>query len=70
MNYHIPEKYKQKSDSAQQKINQEDVEFKRRQASCRLVENLKDLFASLIASDRKYVDPTNVISSVVDDYGN
>ena len=28
------------------------------------------LFANLIASDRKYIDPTDVISSVVDDYGN
>lgn len=24
----------------------------------------------MIASDRRYVDPTDVISSVVDDYGN
>jgi ubiquitin carboxyl-terminal hydrolase 25/28 len=24
----------------------------------------------LIASDRKYIDPTAVISSIVDDYGN
>ncbi len=39
-------------------------------ASCKLVENLKQLFCSLIASDRKYVDPTSVISSIVDDYGN
>ena len=24
----------------------------------------------MIASDRKYVDPTNVMTSIVDDYGN
>ena len=35
-----------------------------------MVDNLKDLFGSLIASDKKYADPTEVISSVVDDYGN
>jgi len=38
--------------------------------SCRLVESIKNLFCSLIASDRKYIDPTNVLSSIVDDYGN
>lgn len=31
---------------------------------------MKILFANMIASDRKYVDPTEVITSVVDDYGN
>ena len=35
-----------------------------------MVENLKVLFGNLIASDRKYIDPTDVISSIVDDYGN
>jgi ubiquitin carboxyl-terminal hydrolase 25/28 len=35
-----------------------------------LVENLKALFCSLIASDRKYLDPTAVLSTIVDDYGN
>lgn len=39
-------------------------------ASCKLVDNLKQLFCGLIASDRKYIDPTPVISSIVDDYGN
>ena len=34
------------------------------------MENLKILFSELIASDKKYVDPTPVISSIVDDYGN
>ena len=34
------------------------------------MENLKQLFCGLIASDRKYIDPTPVISSIVDDYGN
>lgn len=53
-----------------QKHLEQDFEFKRKLASCRLVENLKQLFCSLIASDRKYIDPTPVISSIVDDYGN
>ena len=34
------------------------------------MENLKNLFSSLIASDKKYVEPGPVISSLVDDYGN
>jgi hypothetical protein len=38
--------------------------------SCRLVEHLKALFCSLIASDRKYLDPTLVLTSLVDNYGN
>jgi ubiquitin carboxyl-terminal hydrolase 25/28 len=31
---------------------------------------LKALFSQLIASDRKYADPTPVLSALVDDYGN
>ena len=31
---------------------------------------MKELFAKMICSDRKYIDPTDVISSIVDDYGN
>lgn len=46
------------------------MEFKRKLASCKLVQHLKNLFCSLIASDRKYLDPTPVITSIVDDYGN
>jgi ubiquitin carboxyl-terminal hydrolase 25/28 len=49
---------------------EQDFEFKRKFASCKLVDNLKQLFCALIASDRKYIDPTAVISSIVDDYGN
>ncbi len=32
--------------------------------------NLKELFSLMIGSDRKYVDPTPVLTSIVDDYGN
>lgn len=39
-------------------------------ASCKLVDNLKFLFAQMIGSDRKYIDPTAVLTSIVDDYGN
>lgn len=49
---------------------QEEFNFKKHLASCRLVERLKELFCSMIASDRKYLDPTAVITSIVDDFGN
>jgi ubiquitin carboxyl-terminal hydrolase 25/28 len=66
----MPKKYLGIKDEEIQKHAEQDFEFKRKLASCRLVESLKYLFASLIASDRKYIDPTTVISSIVDDYGN
>lgn len=47
-----------------------DPELKRRLASVNLVKQLQLLFAGMIASDKKYLDPTLVITSVVDDYGN
>lgn len=34
------------------------------------MKNLQLLFAGMIASDKKYLDPTSVITSIVDDYGN
>lgn len=67
LSYHTPDKYRadKKASGAE-----EEVEFKRKQASCKLVEMLKILFCNMIGSDRKYMDPTEVITSIVDDYGN
>jgi hypothetical protein len=47
-----------------------DPELKRKLASVQLVKSLQLLFAGMIISDKKYLDPTSVITSVVDDYGN
>jgi hypothetical protein len=33
------------------------------------VENLQKLFASMIMANRKYVDPTSVLKSLTDDFG-
>lgn len=66
----MPRHYKAVKDEDIQRLAQEDFDFKRKLSSCRLVENLKQLFCSLIASDRKYADPTPVLSALCDDYGN
>ena len=47
-----------------------DPELKRKLASIQLAKSLQLLFAGMIISDKKYLDPTSVITSVVDDYGN
>ena len=39
------------------------------EASIKLIKNLQKLFAKMIKSDKKYVDPTEVLNSVVDDMG-
>lgn len=70
MKYEIPKKYVGIKDEDIQKHTNGDHEFKKKLYSCRLVDNLKKLFGSLIGSDKKYIDPTPVISSIVDDYGN
>jgi ubiquitin carboxyl-terminal hydrolase 25/28 len=38
--------------------------------SIQLVLNLQKLFISLIASDKKYIDPSDVVKSICDDFGN
>ena len=43
---------------------------KRIRASVKLIIELKKLFAFLAKSDKKYADPTGVLNSIVDDYGN
>lgn len=47
-----------------------DASNKRLKTSIDLVVNLQCLFVSLIGSDKKYVDPTNVVKSICDDFGN
>lgn len=42
----------------------------RKKASVDLVLNLQKIFAYLICSNRKYVDPSPVLKALVDDYGN
>jgi ubiquitin carboxyl-terminal hydrolase 25 len=43
---------------------------KRYRQSTFLVENLSKLFAQMIMANRKYVDPTQVLRSLTDDFGN
>lgn len=43
---------------------------KRIKYSQRLVKNLSYLFANMMLSNRKYSDPTEVLKSLVDDFGN
>ncbi|CAK58035.1 unnamed protein product (macronuclear) [Paramecium tetraurelia] len=38
--------------------------------SIQLVLNLQQLFLSMIGSDKKYVDPSDVVKSICDDFGN
>jgi ubiquitin carboxyl-terminal hydrolase 25/28 len=68
--YEMPKRFRGVKDEELPKLVQEEFDFKRRLSSCRLVDNLKALFCQLIASDRKYIDPTPVLSVLVDDYGN
>ena len=43
---------------------------KRQAQSKALVDNLARLFAQMIMANRKYVDPTTVLKSLTDDFGN
>ncbi|CAK60951.1 unnamed protein product (macronuclear) [Paramecium tetraurelia] len=38
--------------------------------SIQLVQNLQNLFISMIGSDKKYVDPSEVVKSICDEFGN
>jgi hypothetical protein len=42
---------------------------RRRQASFELVSNLQKLFVSMLYTNQRYVDPKQVLASVVDDSG-
>lgn len=50
--------------------NTEETQFiQRLEASRKLIASLKVLFGSMIKSDKKYGDPTQVLSNVTDNYG-
>jgi ubiquitin carboxyl-terminal hydrolase 25 len=44
--------------------------MKRLKASKKLVAETKKLFATMLLSDKKYTDPSAVLHSIVDDFGN
>ena len=53
------------------KKNDVDAQIlKRLKASKKLVIETKKLFATMLLSDKKYTDPSRVLHSIVDDYGN
>jgi len=70
LRYEMPKRFRTVKDEEVPKLAQEEFDFKRKLSSCRLVDNLRTLFCQLIASDRKYADPTPVLTALVDDYGN
>lgn len=47
-----------------------NVKIKRLEASIRLVKEFQVLFAHMTLSDQKYIDPSEVLNSLVDEYGN
>ena len=47
-----------------------ESETLRKKASIQLLQQLQKLFAHMIRSNKKYVDPSNVLKSLVDDFGN
>ncbi|CDW85517.1 UNKNOWN [Stylonychia lemnae] len=53
-----------------QKTNIEELNKRRMRYSRNLVNHLSKLLAQLIMSNRKYVDPTQVLKTLVDDFGN
>lgn len=52
------------------KIFYRNVKIKRLEASIRLVKEFQVLFAYMALSDQKYIDPSEVLNSLVDEYGN
>jgi ubiquitin carboxyl-terminal hydrolase 25/28 len=63
-------KIKEEALKSPQKGGEKDVKQYRVTASVKLVKHLQKLFAMMIRSHKKYVDPTNVLNTVVDDMGN
>lgn len=45
------------------------VKIKRLEASIKLIKEFQKLFAFMTLSDQKYIDPSEVLNSIVDEYG-
>ncbi|CAD8115843.1 unnamed protein product [Paramecium sonneborni] len=48
----------------------QQIEQGNKSKSIQLVQNLQNLFISMIGSDKKYVDPSEVVKSICDEFGN
>jgi len=48
---------------------EKDIMIKKTEAAIKQIRNLRKLFAMMIQSHKKYADPTQVLQSVVDDFG-
>lgn len=48
----------------------ESSSLPRAQASMTLVKNVAELFQTMVLTNRKYVEPSKVLKSLVDDFGN
>ena len=46
-----------------------NAKTKRLEASIKLVKEFQRLFALMTMSDQKYIDPSDVLNSIVDEYG-
>lgn len=45
------------------------AKIKRLEASIKLIKEFQKLFALMTLSDQKYMDPSNVLNTIVDEYG-
>ena len=45
------------------------MKTKRIEASIKLVKEFQKLFALMTLSDQKYIDPSDVLNNIVDEYG-
>jgi len=61
---------KKEEKKEEKKEDSKKNEKNRKKASVELVLNLQKLFSYLTSSNRKYVEPTDVLKALVDDYGN
>jgi ubiquitin carboxyl-terminal hydrolase 25/28 len=68
---HIDEEKKNGEEGKNNEGNGIDQQIEKRlKASKKLVLETKKLFATLSLGDKKYTDPSAVLHSIVDDYGN
>ncbi|KAL4443149.1 hypothetical protein ABPG74_002216 [Tetrahymena malaccensis] len=61
---------KQSDNQFQKDSTESNILLKRVKASVELVSALQELYILLIGSDKKYIDPSKVIKSIVDEQGN